>query len=229
MKGLFRAGWFQALAGWVTAAWLSFCYATTRWRFENLAAAEAVWAAGGGVVICFWHEQISLSPNAWRYDGVAQEARALISRSHDGEIIAQAIARLGIPPIRGSSDKRGKGGGHKDKGGTEALRDILRWVKAGNAVAITPDGPRGPARELAEGAIVTARLTKAQVVMLGMAARPALRLNTWDRAIVPLPFARGVVVYGDAFVETGDEGEAARAAWKARLDALTARAEALVA
>jgi len=228
MKGLFRAAWFQAIAGWLTAAWMKFCFATMRWRFENTAAIEAVWAAGGGVIIVFWHEQISLSPRSWPLDR-AQEPRALISRSHDGEIIAQAIARMGVPPIRGSSGKTTRGGGHKDKGGTEALREILRWVRAGNAAAITPDGPRGPARELAEGAILTARMTKAQVCMLGMASKPAIRLDTWDRALVPLPFSRGVIVYGDPFVETGEEDADLRAVWKAKLDALTARAEALVA
>jgi len=228
MKALFRAAWFQAAAGWLTAAWLGFCLSTTRWRFENRAAAERVWDEGGGVVVVFWHEQIALSPRAWEY-GRAQEPRALISQSHDGEIIAQAIARLGIPPIRGSSGKRTAAGGHKDKGGTEALREILRWVKAGNCIAITPDGPRGPRRELAEGAIVLARLTRAPVIMLGIAAKPSIRLGTWDRSILPLPFARGVVVYGEPFVETGEDSEQVRAGWKAKLDALADRAEALLA
>lgn len=228
MKALFRAPWFQALAGWLSAAWLGFCLNTTRWTFENREAAEAVWDEGGGVVVVFWHEAIALSPSAWDYDR-GQEPRALISQSHDGEIIAQAIARLGIPPIRGSSGKARARGGVKDKGGTEAFREILRWVKAGNCIAITPDGPRGPARELAEGAVLTARLTRAKVLMLGLAARPVIRLSTWDRGMAPLPFARGAVVYGDVFVESGEDSAAARAAWKARLDALADRAEALVA
>lgn len=228
MKAIYRAPWFQAAAGWLAAGWLGFCLKTTRWSFENRDAAEAVWDAGGGVIVCFWHEEIAVSPPAWDYER-GQEPRALISQSHDGEIFAQAVARLGIPPIRGSSAKKRADGGVKDKGGTEAFREILRWVKAGNCIAITPDGPRGPRRELAEGAIVLARLTKAPVLMLGIAAKPSIRLDTWDRSILPLPFARGVVVYGDPFVETGEDSEQVRAGWKARLDALADRAEALLA
>lgn len=227
MKGLVRAPWVQALAGFLLAAWLKLCFATMRWTHEGLEGAEKVWAAGGGVVVCFWHSRISLSPHSWPLDR-AQPARAMISLSPDGEFVARAVALLGFPAIRGSSRKK-TARGFKQKGGTEAFREVLRWVRAGNCIAITPDGPRGPAQSMAEGAIMLARLSKAPVVMLGLACRPALQLDTWDKAIVPLPFSRAAIVYGEPFLEAADDSPAVRAVWKAKLDALTERAEALVA
>lgn len=227
MKGLLRAPWVQATAGFLLAAWLRFCFATMRWTYEGLERAEGVWAAGGGVVVCFWHSRIALSPHAWRIDR-AQPARAMISLSPDGEFVARAVALLGFPAIRGSSGKKTKRG-VKHKGGAAAFRDVLRWVKAGNCIAITPDGPRGPAQSMAEGAIMLARLSKAPVLMLGLASRPAWRLNTWDTAIVPLPFSRAAIVYGEPFLEAAEDSPAVRGLWKAKLDALTERAEALVA
>lgn len=228
MKSLFHASWVQATLAWLVAAWMRFCFSTMRWTIENEASPQSVWESGGGVIITFWHSRIALSPRAWPLDK-AQEPRALISQSHDGEIIARAIENMGIPAIRGSSTKRNHRGRAKEKGGTEAFRELLRWVRGGNCVAITPDGPRGPARQMAEGAIVIARMSKAPVLMMGLAARPALHLDTWDRGLIPLPFSRGAIVWGDPIFETGEDSQAARDRWAARLTELENRAEALVA
>jgi lysophospholipid acyltransferase (LPLAT)-like uncharacterized protein len=227
MKGLVRAPWVQATLGVLLAGWLKFCFATMRWTREGLDGAEQVWAAETGVIVCFWHSRVAVSPPTWPY-GRAQEPRAMISLSPDGEFVARAVALLGIPAIRGSSRKKTRRG-FKDKRGTEAFRDVLRWVRAGNCIAITPDGPRGPAQTMAEGAILLARMTRAPVLMLGLAAKPAFRLDTWDKALVPLPFSRGAIVWGEPFVETAEDSETVRGVWKARLDALTDRAEALLA
>lgn len=228
MKALFHAPWVQATLAWLMAGWMKFCFSTMRWQVENKAAVEGIWEAGGGVVLCFWHAKIALSPPAWDLKR-GQEPRALISQSADGEIIARAIEALGIPAIRGSSTKTTHRGTQKDKGGTEAFRELLRWVRSGKCIAITPDGPRGPARQMAEGPILIARMAKAPVLMFGIAASPAIRLNTWDRAVVPLPFSRGAIVYGEPIRESGEDSAEARQVWAERLSALDDRAEALLA
>lgn len=228
MKQLSRAPWVQAALAALLAAWLRLCFATMRWTVENRQAAEKVWADGGGVIVCFWHSRISLSPACWPVDGTAQEPRAMISLSPDGEFIAGAVQKLGFPAIRGSSRKKTKKG-HKEKGGTEAFREVLRWVRAGNCIAITPDGPRGPAESMAEGALMLARMTRAPVLMIGFAGKPAIHLRSWDRAVVPLPFSKGAMVWGDPLVlEAQDVTQNLRDAWAERLSALTRRAEALV-
>lgn len=216
----------QAVLSALLAAWLRFCLSTTRWRHENRAVAEAIWDAGGGVIVCFWHSRITLSPACWPL-GRAQEPRALVSLSPDGEFIAQAVARLGFPAIRGSSSK--KGAPDKAKGGASAFRDVLRWIQGGGGVAMTPDGPRGPAESMAEGAVMLARMSGAPVLLVGLAARPALTLDTWDRARLPLPFGRGAIVWDGPIVAARDtDVEITRAAWAARLSAATRRAEAMV-
>ena len=229
MKGLLRAAWVQATLATVLAGWMRLCFATMRWTVENRVAAEQVWREGGGVIVCFWHSRIALSPASWPMDGTAQEPRALISLSADGEFIAGAVAKMGIPAIRGSSTKKTKKG-DKAKGGSAAFRDVLRWVKGGGCIAITPDGPRGPAEQMAEGAIVLAKMTGAPVLMLGLASKPCLTLDSWDRAVAPLPFSRGAIVWAEPFTAADlDDTAAERAAWAARLSALTRRAEEMLA
>lgn len=215
----------QTTLAWLLAGWLKLCLSTMRWRHENLPVAEDIWKAGGGVIVCFWHSRIALSPACWPLDR-AQEPRVLISLSPDGEFIARAVQKLGFPAIRGSSSK--KAAPDKAKGGAGAFRDVLRWIQGGGGIAVTPDGPRGPAEQMAEGAIMLARLSGAPVLLVGLAAS-SVTLDTWDRARLPLPFGKGAIVW-DGPIVAGRETdmEAARTEWAARLSAATRRAEAMV-
>jgi lysophospholipid acyltransferase (LPLAT)-like uncharacterized protein len=224
MKTLFRAAWVQSTLAFLLAAYLRATLVTIRWRHEGRERAEAIWDAKGPVLVCFWHSRIPLSPACWPL-GRAQEPRAVISLSPDGEFIAKAMERIGFPAIRGSSRKDSDPS--KDKRGAGATRDILRWLKDGNGVAITPDGPRGPAEDMKEGPPMLARLSKAPVLLVGLASKPCLRLGSWDKAMIPLPFTRGVIVWdGPLGASAADDLEALRMDWTQRLSAVTRRAEA---
>ena len=213
----------QGALAWLLAAWMRFCFATIRWTHENQSVAEAVWKQGGGVLCTFWHSRISLSPASWPLDR-AQPAKALVSLSPDGQFLARALALQGIPAVRGSSANKDKSA--SAKGGSQALRDGLRQLKIG-ALAITPDGPRGPAGEMAEGLPLLAKLSKSPALFIGLSCNPAIRLNSWDRAVLPLPFAKGAIVWDVAeFPPGADLAEVARD-WTARMNAVEARADAI--
>lgn len=213
----------QSILSSVLAAWMRFCFATIRWTYENRAVAEQVWADGGGVLCAFWHSRIGLSPACWPLDR-AQPAKALISLSPDGQFIAKAVALQGFPAVRGSSANKDKA--DRAKGGTQALRDGLKQLKIG-ALAITPDGPRGPVRQMAEGLPLLAKLSSAPVLFIGMSCAPNIRLNSWDRALLPLPFGKGAIVWDIARYPEGAELAAVAADWTARLTAVEARADAI--
>jgi len=213
----------QTILAWTLAQWMRFCFATIRWTHENEAVAETVWAKGGGVLCAFWHSRIGLSPACWPL-GRAQSAKALISLSADGEFIAKAVARQGFPAVRGSSANKDKA--EMAKGGTQALRDGLKQLKVG-ALAITPDGPRGPARQMAEGLPLMAKLSGAPTLFIGMSCSPAIRLNSWDSAILPLPFGKGAIVWDVADFPKGADLSDVAADWTARLNAVEERADAL--
>lgn len=222
-----RIAWVTRTLAAVFAAYLRLVFATIRWTREGQERAEEVWRAGGGAILCFWHARIPLGPPSWPQGPQRQEIRALISLSADGEFIARAVAHIGFPAIRGSSKKRRDPA--KNKGGEQAFRDMLRWVKGGGAVAITPDGPRGPAEGMEKGTPVLAQITGAPVLLVGLASTPCLRLGTWDRTVVPLPFSRGAMVWdGPLHAPRGADAEALAADWAARLSAVTRRAEALL-
>ena len=227
MKALVRSAPVQAVLAVLLAAYLGVALRTMRWRWIGREHAEAVWDAGGPVIVCFWHSRIALSPACWPLSR-AQTPRALISLSADGEFIARAVGRLGFPAIRGSSGDPDKP--DRAKGGAQALRAMLRWLKGSRGVAITPDGPRGPVEVMGDGPPILARLSRAPVLLVGLAARPCLRLGSWDRAVLPLPFAQGAIVWDGALrAAPGSDAAALGEDWTGRLKAATQAAEAALA
>ena len=228
MKQLVRSSLVQRTLAAIFSTYLRFVRATMRWSHQDRERVEAIWARGGGVIICLWHANIPLSPFAWEYREGIQEMRALISRSADGEFIALTMEKLGVPAIRGSRKKLSNPA--KEKGGAEALREMAGWVRSGGAIAITPDGPKGPARIMGEGAPLLAKLTRAPVLMLGIACRPCLRLPSWDRSVLPLPFGKASFVWDGPYqLDREADAQNVAADWTARLNAASDRAEALIA
>jgi lysophospholipid acyltransferase (LPLAT)-like uncharacterized protein len=215
----------------VFSGYIALTYKTLRWTREGQAIADRVQtealASGGGAILALWHSRVPVGPATWPQGRDKPEIRVLVSQSRDGEFIARVIARLGLPSIRGSSLK--KTDTHKNKGGEQAFRDMVKWVKDGGAMAITPDGPRGPVEVMQKGAIALARVSGAPVLFVGVAVNPCIRLKTWDRTIIPLPFAKAAIVWdGPVHAGRDDDPEALVQAWSARLSAVSRRAEAIV-
>lgn len=216
----------------IFAGYSKLVFRTLRMTEEGRERAEAVWAQGRetgvGAILCFWHSRIPMSPLSWPQDlSRRQDMRALISRSNDGEFIARTVEKLGFPAIRGSSAK--KTDLAKNKHGEQAFRDMVKWVKDGGGIAITPDGPRGPAEHMEKGTPSLARVTGAPVIFVGLAAKPCLRLGSWDQTMIPLPFAKAAMVWdGPTGAGRGDDPDQLVEDWAARLSAVTRRAEALV-
>ena len=111
----------------------------------------------------------------------------LISAHRDGRIIADAVTYFGVQSIPGSTRR----------GGSAALRRMLKQLEAGECVGITPDGPRGPATVASVGIVNLARLAGAPIVPVVFATSRRKILNSWDRFNLALPFGRGVFVWGE--------------------------------
>ncbi len=152
-------------------------------------------------IYAFWHEAIL--PTIGTYRG--ERIRGLASRSFDGDLIAAALKKLGFPaPARGSSSR----------GGATSLLELGRYMAEGDFVVITVDGPRGPRRKAQEGALLLSQMSEKAMVPFGLASSFALRLRSWDRTIIPLPFAKVVFAFGEPMtVPKGDD----RRAWLQRL------------
>lgn len=167
---------------------------TTRWRSVNADIAAPAWTGEKPVIVAFWHNRLAMMPACW-------PSRApfymLISSHPDGRLIANTIAHFGFHAVAGSSTR----------GGGEALRTLVRHLKDGRSIGVTPDGPRGPRMRAGEGVLMLARLSGAAILPLAVSVRRRIVLKTWDKLIIPLPFSRGAMIWGEPLAVPRDADE----------------------
>ena len=166
-------------------------------------------------IYLLWHETLILPLTKY----ACPEVSTLVSNHADGRLLATVIRTLGLTPIFGSTNR----------GGMQAVREIIRDVSGCRHLAITPDGPRGPRRVVQAGAVYMAAKTGHVLAPLGVAYDRPWRARSWDRFAIPKPCARAKVVSGKTFAVPpkvrSEELEHYRALAQAELDRLTRIAE----
>lgn len=135
-------------------------------------------------VYVFWHEYIGSILPKWGQTPLT----LLVSQHRDAEILNQMALCLGLNIVRGSTTR----------GGSKAIRELKRYSKF-SSIAIAPDGPKGPRREMAMGAIYLASLLKMPIVPVGVGCDRPKRLGTWDKFVIPRPFSRVRVIFGPKY------------------------------
>ena len=209
----------RAALCWAGAQYIRFVRASGPWQTMGAETPERYWREGKGFILAFWHGRLLMMAHCWRR---SVPMHMLISQHRDGEFIAETIRHFGLGTVRGSTKK----------GGGAALRTMVRALKAGECVGITPDGPRGPRMRAGIGAISLARLSGAPIIPAAYAASRRTLLSSWDRFVLALPFSRGVILWGEPITVPREADaaaeEAARAALEAQLNALTEKADRLV-
>lgn len=161
---------------------LRLLFASCRVRYSGVDNIRTAEANGGGYLLALWHEH-ALNGSAGY---VNLPVGALVSASRDGNHLAFLFERMGVVPIRGSSSNRGR----------EARAEIGVFVRAGLAIAIAVDGPKGPHRICKPGIVDMARTSGAAIVPGAALAGRFYRLGSWDGLVVPLPFTKMVMHHG---------------------------------
>ena len=164
------------------------------------------------ILFALWHGRMFLPIDAHRNEGIVTMA----SKSQDGNIITRWLENNGYLVTRGSTSR----------GGSEALRRMVRHVRSGHNVALTVDGPKGPARVVQSGVVRLARMTDAWILPISFSSSLPLFLRSWDRYLLPKPFSRNVVAYGEPFAVTQEmSDEVALAKIGTALDDVTTAAD----
>ena len=215
-KRLRRSEWVLASVCWAIQLYVRLVYRTGRWSVTGAEIPARILAERRPFILAFWHGRLLMMPMAWQ--GMAP-MHMLISAHRDGRIIADAVSYFGIDWVKGSSTD----------GGLAALRQMVKFIRAGDCVGITPDGPHGPYMRASEGAVAIARLARAPIVPLSYATARRRILRTWDRFHLPLPPTRGVFIWGEPITVAPDADkavlEAARLLVETRMNAITAEAD----
>lgn len=143
------------------------------------------------LLFALWHNRLFLCMKIYRSFGRPENPdnrlAALISASKDGALLAALLESFHVQPVRGSSSRRG----------AQALLELTSWAERGYDLAVTPDGPRGPCYVLQPGVLALAQVTGRPVLPCSYRLNWKIRLKSWDRFQIPLPFARCDVFTGE--------------------------------
>lgn len=201
--------WHRRLAALLGAALLRLFVCSWRIRWQNSAAPSEPL---GSVIYCVWHNRLLAglashnreARERWPDSGLA----AMISASRDGTLITTIVERFGVHAIRGSTSRRGP----------QALLEATTCMERGFSVVITPDGPRGPVFCVQDGIILLAQVTGRPIIPVSNFTRWKLRLRSWDRFQVPLPFARCDAFYGEPIWVPREASETEREQLRVKLE-----------
>ena len=183
-KRIFRSRMMQGLLCLLASAYIRFVYLTSSWNVVGGDIPKRFWDEDKKFLLCFWHGRLLMMPYCW---DKSKPIHMMISMHKDGRMLSDTVARFGIKTIVGSTSR----------GGAVALRAMVKTIKAGDYVGLTPDGPRGPRMHAQEGIVTIARLAKVPIIPIGYASSRSKILGSWDSFIAALPFGRGVFIWGE--------------------------------
>jgi lysophospholipid acyltransferase (LPLAT)-like uncharacterized protein len=170
----------------------------------------------GPFIIAMWHGRLAML-HLLRFGD--RPLVALISGHRDGRLISKCAWHYNIATVTGSSSR----------GGIGAARKLIRLAREGHWLFITPDGPRGPCMRANENIVDLSLLTELPILPAAISTSDGKELATWDKFLVPVPFSRIAVRWGEPFrVQRGDDVAAACAHLEAKLNALQQSADCAV-
>ena len=182
-KKIFRTKLAYNIICWIGAKYIKFVSFTTKWSFINKKYVENLWKKNESFILCFWHGRLLMMPLSWN---IKKKINVLISAHSDGQLLSKTVKYFDIKTIIGSSSK----------GGSEAIRNIIKSLKSGISIGMTPDGPRGPRMKINSAIIKIASLTGNKIVPLSYSVKKKIFLNSWDKFLVALPFGKGCFIWG---------------------------------
>lgn len=203
---------------WRLVWWTTYLICRTlRFRIEGLDNLRNHLETGKGLILVVWHGRTMLPIYYCRKRGFW----AIISLSRDGEMQNRVVSRYGYRTIRGSSGRQG----------ARAFLESVKRLQEGEVLSVTPDGPKGPAREVQLGTVQLAQRSGCPVLPIGSSAQPRRLLGSWDSYMMPMPFGRGAIVFGELLWPPSENSEETNAAWAieigAALNEVERRAEEL--
>ncbi len=175
--------WFISNIGWFV---IYFICSSIRLEVKGEEILDYYYKTGKRVIFTFWHDSQLFFVYYYRNKNIY----VLVSESKDGEYIARTIKKLGFDTIRGSSTR----------GGIKALLKLVNQISKGFDAGITPDGPKGPRHVLKEGVLLSSQKSRTPIIPICFSSSKKKFFNSWDKFLLPIPFSKGILIYGKPFI-----------------------------
>lgn len=212
IKRLGKVRLIQKLLALLIAFYLRFVYATTKWEYILPQGFDLHEWKDKAAIWILWHNRLAILP----FIMMGMDKKEAVSSTHaDGMINSYLQKNMGFGIIGGSSNENA----------FSAAKGVIRSLKQGNKVCITPDGPKGPRHKINGNITDLALIAKAPIVPVSVAVSKFKQFNSWDKFILPLPFGKAVVTIGKViYVESKDETSSKKQLCEEELNAISERA-----
>jgi len=181
-KKIADSAWLNRSVEAVITAWIWVAHGTSRWERIGFEPMDAVLAEGEPVIVILWHQRLIMAP--YLFEPSRGPICTLTSTGRAGRLAGQVVARFGLGTLAMKSHDRN----------VALTRKVMAQLKAGSSVGMAADGPRGPARVVADAPMAWARASRKRVFLVSFSARRVLEFGTWDRMWMPMPFTRGCLM-----------------------------------
>lgn len=203
------------------AAYIRFVVKSSRWERTGFEEMDALLGKGEPVIVVLWHQRLFMSP--YLFNTELGKICSLTSTSRAGQMAGRWQKLFGFDTIAMSSHKR-----H-----ITLSREVLGKINEGYSIGIAADGSRGPARVCSTVPLVWSRVSGKRVFVVSFSARGVLTLPTWDKAMLPRPWTKGVLMCREwtqvvPRKTSPEETEALRLDLQGALDAVTDASDAAV-
>jgi lysophospholipid acyltransferase (LPLAT)-like uncharacterized protein len=195
IKTVLKSKIVRSILGYISGLYLTLLGKSIRWRKLDGDGLSGQISPGGSGILVLWHSRLIAIPHII---GRKYRPNVLVSKSRDGRIIKPYGIINGALIIDGSSSR----------GGVSAYKKMRRKLKSNAYLVITPDGPRGPARQATASVILLAATSGKPIIPLSYSASPMKRHLTWDRLMLPKWFSRATYAFGDPIYIKPDPSKA---------------------
>jgi hypothetical protein len=185
MRRILKSDFVYRIFAFLAAQYIRLIFITCKWDSFGAEIPESYIQAKKPFIVCFWHGRLGMLAYAWTWKD--HPFCMLMSSHRDGQLIGRTVAHFGISSISGSTRH----------GGTQAFRELIKTLRDGKTIGITPDGPRGPCQVASPGVITLAKLANVDMIPITFSTSRRYRFKTWDRFHLALPFGRGLFLWGD--------------------------------
>ena len=194
LKKLSKTEKFQSFLANILVLYLKFCFATSKIKYEgDYENAKKLIESKEGLAIALWHKYLAFSISffmKW-----TKYILPIVSAHSDGAILANIIKKFGCNVISGSTNK----------GSLSAAREIVKSLKDGKVIVITPDGPKGPACRINSNISSFCKITNSKIIALNFVASRYIEINSWDKMQIPLPFSEIRIKFNETITPGRDK------------------------
>ena len=179
-KMFFKSAFFTYILGQFAYYYSLWVWKTTRWDIIGLNRLYPIWDKDKAIVLTIWHGRVLMLPFFWNKK---HPLNALVSPHADGRIVSVFLKKVGFGTIDGSSNEDAN----------VAAINLLRSIEKDEAIAIIPDGPRGPRMKMNKSPLYFAQKSGKPLFGASYTIQRSFVLKTWDAMLFPLPYSRGIL------------------------------------